>query len=310
MNEFELIARLTKALPTNENVVVGAGDDCAVLDLGVPEKLILFKTDAVVEGIHFTKETPPDKIGRKALARCLSDIAAMAGTPTAALVTIALPKDFDAEFVAKIYDGLNALAEKSGVAVVGGETTTNPGRILISIALLGTVPRGKQILRSGAKAGDAIFVTGELGGSLAEKHLHFEPRLAEARWLAEHFSVHALMDLSDGLGGDLRHILNASQVGAEILKSAVPVSRPAKLAARGNSSAKPPFIAALTDGEDFELLFTIASRDAVKLLDAWKKKFPKLKLSCIGKIVAGEGILIRDKVGSHKFNAHGYAHFA
>jgi len=196
------------------------------------------------------------------------------------------------------------------VAVVGGETTTNPERILISIALLGTVPRGKQILRSGAKVGDAIFVTGELGGSLAEKHLEFEPRLAEARWLAEHFAVHALLDLSDGLAGDLRHILNASQAGAEILKSAVPVSRAAKLAARGNSSAKPPFVAALTDGEDFELLFTIASKDAVKLLDAWKKKFPKVKLSCIGKIVAGEGILIRDKHGSHKFNAHGYVHFA
>src|ERR1035437_5958304 len=123
MNEFELIARLTKSLPTNKNVLVGAGDDCAVLDLGVPEKLILFKTDAVVEGIHFTKETPPEKIGRKALARCLSDIAAMAGTPVAALVTMALPKNFDAEFVAKIYDGLNVLAEKSGVAIVGGETT-------------------------------------------------------------------------------------------------------------------------------------------------------------------------------------------
>ena len=187
MNEFELIARLTKSLPTNKNVLVGAGDDCAVLDLGVPEKLILFKTDAVVEGIHFTKETPPEKIGRKALARCLSDIAAMAGTPVAALVTMALPKNFDAEFVGKIYDGLNALAEKSGVAIVGGETTTNPERILISIALIGTVPRGKQILRSGAKVGDAIFVTGELGGSLAGRHLEFEPRLAEARWLAEHF---------------------------------------------------------------------------------------------------------------------------
>ena len=112
MNEFELIARLTHNLPTNETVVVGAGDDCAVLDLGVPDKLILFKTDAVVEGFHFTRETPPEKIGRKALARCLSDIAAMAGTPTAALVTIALPKDFDAEFVAKIYDGLNSLAEQ------------------------------------------------------------------------------------------------------------------------------------------------------------------------------------------------------
>ena len=229
MNEFELIARLTNALPTNETVVTGAGDDCAVLDLGVPDKLILFKTDAVVEGFHFTRETPPEKIGRKALARCLSDIAAMAGTPTAALVTIALPEKFDAEFVAKIYDGMNALAEKYGVAIVGGETTTNPERILISIALLGTVPRGKQILRSGAKTGDAIFVTGELGGSLAEKHLDFEPRLAEARWLAEHFSIHAMMDLSDGLAGDLRHILNASDVGAEILKSAVPVSREAKL---------------------------------------------------------------------------------
>ena len=309
MNEFELIARLTKSLPTNASVVAGAGDDCAVLDLGVPDKLILFKTDAVVEGVHFTRETPPEKIGRKALARCLSDIAAMAGTPTAALVTIALPKDFDAEFVAKIYDGLNALAEKCGVAVVGGETTTNPERVLISISLLGAVARGKQILRSGAKVGDAIFVTGELGGSLAGKHLDFEPRLAEARWLAEHFSIHALMDLSDGLGGDLRHILSASKVGAQILKSAVPIARAAKLRARENSAAKPPFIAALTDGEDFELLFTIASKSAVKLADAWKKKFPDVKLSCIGKIVAGEGILIRDKIGTHTFNAHGYVHF-
>ena len=127
MNEFELIARLTKTLPANETVVTGAGDDCAVLDLGLPDKLILFKTDAVVEGIHFTRETPPEKIGRKALARCLSDIAAMAGTPTAALVTIALPENFEPEFVEKIYDGMNALAEKHGVAIVGGETTTNPG---------------------------------------------------------------------------------------------------------------------------------------------------------------------------------------
>jgi thiamine-monophosphate kinase len=310
MNEFELIARLTKSLPANQSVLTGAGDDCAVLDLGVPEKLVLFKTDAVVEGIHFTMETPPEKIGRKALARCLSDIAAMAGTPTAALVTLALPKTFDAEFVAKIYDGLNALAQATGVAVVGGETTTNPERILISIALIGTVPRGKQLLRSGAKAGDAIFVTGELGGSLAGRHLDFEPRLTEARWLAEHFPVHALMDLSDGLAGDLAHILKASGVGAEILKSALPVSRAAKLRAKAGSAAKPAVIAALTDGEDFELLFTIASKHAVKLLDAWKQKFPGVKLGCIGRIVAGEGISLRDGRGLQKFNAHGYVHFA
>lgn len=307
MNEFELIAKLTKSLPTNESVLAGAGDDCAILDFG-GDKLFLFKTDAIVEGIHFTKEMPPEKIGRKALARNLSDIAAMAGTPNAALVTVGLPKNFDAEFVTKIYGGIGALAKKFGVAIVGGETTTNPERIFISIALLGTVARGKQILRSGAKIGDAIFVTGELGGSISEKHLDFEPRMAEANWLAEHFSIHSMIDLSDGLAGDLRHILNASNVGAEILKSAVPISREAKLSAK-RSSAKPAFVAALTDGEDFELLFTVASKDAVKLLDGWKKKFPKLKLSCIGKIISGEGITVRDKSGSHKFNAHGYVHF-
>jgi thiamine-monophosphate kinase len=319
MNEFELIARLTQSLPTNKSVVTGTGDDCAVLDLGAPDSLVLFKTDAVVEGIHFTKETPPEKIGRKALARCLSDIAAMAGTPVAALVTVGLPEKFEPEFVAKIYDGLNVLAEKSGAAVVGGETTTNPERILISIALLGTVARGKQILRSGARAGDAIFVTGELGGSLAGKHLEFEPRLAEARWLSEHFPIHAMIDLSDGVAGDLPHILKASRVGAELLKNAIPVSRAARLGAAQIPTSrlagslaplKSSLAAALTDGEDFELLFTVASRDAVKLLDAWKNKFPELKLSCIGKIVAGDGILIRSKNGSQQLNAQGYEHFS
>ena len=310
MNEFELIARLTRSLPANQQVIVGAGDDCAVLDLGVPEHLILFKTDAVVEGVHFTRETPPAKIGRKALARGLSDIAAMAGTPTAALVTLALPPDFDAEFIAGIYDGLNRLAEQFNVAIVGGETTTNPGSILISISLLGTVPRGKQLLRGGARTSDAIFVTGELGGSLAGKHLDFEPRLAEARWLAEHFPIHAMMDLSDGLAGDLRHLLHASKAGAELLKSAVPVSRAAKLRAKESSTAKPAFAAALSDGEDFELLFTLPGKSAVKLLDAWKRKFPGLKLSCIGKITAGDRIVIRDKFGSHQLNANGYVHFA
>ena len=310
MNEFELIEKLTRSLPTNKSVVTGSGDDCAVLDLGLPDKLLLFKTDAIVEGIHFKPDAPPEKIGHKALARCLSDIAAMAGTPTAALITIALPKVFDAAVVEAIYSGISALARKHDVAIAGGETTTNPERMLISVALLGLVPRGKAVLRSGAEAGDAIFVTGDLGGSLASRHLEFEPRLTEARWLAEHFSIHAMIDVSDGLAGDLRHILKSSRVGAELMTTSIPISRAAKLASRAESSAKPPLLAALTDGEDFELLFTVASKDAVPVLDAWKKRFPQLALTCIGKITAGEGITLRGKGGARPLTAHGYEHFA
>jgi thiamine-monophosphate kinase len=311
VNEFELIRRLAEGLPHNNSVVTGVGDDCAVLDLGVPGRLLLFKTDAVVEGIHFEGDVAPEKIGHKALARCLSDIAAMAGTPSSALVTLALPRDHDAERVVQIYAGLKATAARHGVAIVGGETTTNPERLLLSIALLGTVERGKCPLRSGAKAGDAIFVTGRLGGSLAGKHLEFEPRLAEARWLAAHFDVHAMMDLSDGLAGDLRHILNASHVGAELHGPTIPVSREAKQRyAAAPSTAKPPLPAALTDGEDFELVFTLAAKDAVPLKDAWRAQFPELPLTCIGKITAATGLRLRDARGIHELHAHGYTHFA
>jgi len=309
MNEFELISRLTRSLPTNKSVVAGPGDDCAVIDFGLPDRLLLFKTDAVVQGIHFEPGTAPEKIGHKALGRCLSDIAAMAGTPTAALVTLALPREFDPAFLDGVYGGINTLARRYEVAIVGGETTTNPERILISIALLGWAPRGKAVLRSGAEVGDALFVTGELGGSLAGKHLEFEPRLAEARWLAQHFSVHAMIDLSDGLAGDLPHLLKASQVGAELLATSIPISRQARLAAKGESATRPALTAALSDGEDFELLFTVAGRDAVPVLDAWRKQFPNLALTCIGRITAGEGVTLRDKQGVRPLSAHGYAHF-
>jgi thiamine-monophosphate kinase len=136
--------------------------------------------------------------------------------------------------------------------------------------------------------------------------------------LAQHFSVHAMVDISDGLAGDLRHVLKASRLGAELLTAAIPISREARLAAKADTSAKPPLVAALTEGEDFaltegedfELLFTVASRDAVPLLDAWRKDFPALELSCIGKITAGEGITMRDKEGARPLTAHGYVHFS
>jgi len=308
MNEFELIGKLIPTLARNSSLVLGAGDDCAVLDLGIPDKLLLFKTDAVVEQVHFTTGQPADKIGRKALGRALSDIAAMAGDPVACLVTIGLPADFQEDVVLEIYKGINGIATEFNVAVAGGETTTSPRGIFISISLIGTIQRDRLIARAGALAGDAIFVSGELGGSLSGKHFDFTPRIHEAKWLASNFQIHSMMDVSDGLAGDLRHILNAAGVGAELLGPAIPISRAAKLKTKSQSAAKPPLLAALTDGEDFELLFTVAAADAVKVLDGWKKQFPDVKLSCIGKISSQPGLTIRDKEGVRELRVHGYAH--
>ncbi len=310
MSEFDLIARLTPGLPGNATVVAGAGDDCAVLDLGLPDRWVLFKTDAVVEGVHFDATARPEQIGHKALARALSDIAAMAGTPSSALVTLALPARFEVVFVERVYAGLKALAARYGVAVVGGETIANPERLLLSIALLGFVAKDQVVYRRGARPGDAIFVTGELGGSRAGRHLDFEPRLAEAQWLAAHFRPQAMIDLSDGLAGDLRHLLAAGGVGAELRAASIPISRAARLRARSGDAQKPALAAALTDGEDFELLFTVASRQAVPLRDAWQARFPGLRLSCIGRITTEPGLRLRDRHGLQPLDLHGYAHFA
>jgi thiamine-monophosphate kinase len=310
MTEFELIARLTRGLPAADSVVVGPGDDCAALDLGVQGQWALFKTDAVVEGVHFCPDAPPEKIGRKALARCLSDIAAMAGTPAHAVVTLALPPKFDPAHVVRVYDGLRVLAAEHRVAIVGGETTASAGGLMLSVAMLGFVPRDRCIRRAGAKAGDALFVTGTLGGSIAGRHFDFEPRLVEARWLAGHFPVHAMIDVSDGLAGDLGHILAASGVGAELRAASIPVSREAKARSRASTLAKPPLAAALTDGEDFELLFALPGGHAVALADAWKAQFPQLRLTCIGRVTAESGLRLRDERGVRPIAARGFEHFA
>ncbi|MBL9139163.1 MAG: thiamine-monophosphate kinase [Verrucomicrobiales bacterium] len=309
MNEFELIARLTAHLPTNAAVVTGPGDDCALVDLGIPDRWVVFKTDAVVEGVHFTKSTEPGKVGHKALARVLSDFAAAAATPVAALVTLGLPRAFDAGWVEEVYRGLRTTAERWNVAIVGGETTTNPDRTLLSVSAIGTVARDRVVRRSGARPGDGIFVSGTLGGSSEGHHLDFVPRLAEAAWLTENFEVHAMIDLSDGLAGDLRHLLRASGVGAELLQDAIPISRAARLNARTGDAAKPPLLAALTDGEDFELLFTVPARSAVPVLDGWKARFPETPLACIGRIVEVQGLRLRDDKGVREAPVHGYVHF-
>ena len=308
-SEFELITRLKSGLPTNDSVIVGAGDDCAVIDAGVSGKWQLHKTDAIVEGIHFTRETAPEKVGYKALGRALSDIAAMAGTPRWATVTLGLPDGFDGEMVEAIYEGINRLAKRHEVAVVGGETVSNPERLAISVAVVGEVDRTKCVLRAGAKPGDGIWATGELGGSLEGHHLDFSPRLAEGRWLAEHFLPSSMIDLSDGLAGDLGHLLDAANAGAELLENALPIRREARLRARESDAAKPPLIAALTDGEDYELCFTLGQGNAVALLDQFRKAFPDTPISCIGRIIEEPGLKIKQKDGTKEFATRGFVHF-
>src|SRR5688572_8699056 len=309
MTEFELLARLIPGLPGNAMLVKGAGDDCAVLDLGIPDRLVIFKTDALVEDVHFTINIPPPKVGRKALARTLSDLAAAAARPISCLVTAGLPKGFDPEFVFGFYEGLNTLAREYSMSVAGGETSRSTGGMFFSIAAIGSIPRNRIISRAGARPGDAIFVTGELGGSISGRHLEFEPRIAQAEWMAERFAIHAMIDLSDGLAGDLRHILQASSVGAELLSTAIPISRAARLKAKSESAARPPLLAALTDGEDYELLFTLPASQAVPLVDQWKAQFPHVKISCIGRITSQPGLKLRDKDGIRELRAYGYTHF-
>jgi thiamine-monophosphate kinase len=308
VDEFELIQKLTADLPKQEHLLVGPGDDCAVLDLGIPGKQLLFKTDAVVEGIHFDATADPEQIGHKAIARPLSDVAAMGGTPISCVVTLGLPPGFDPDKIEKIYGGLKNTAARFQVSVAGGEITTNPGQIFINVALIGTIDCGRVLTRQGAEAGDGIFVTGELGGSISGHHLSFKPRLDEGRWLAANFPIRSMIDLSDGLSGDLPRLLREG-LGAEILARAVPISREAKLRSRQTLTEKTPLLAALTDGEDFELLFLLPRGHSVALLDGWKKQFPDVRLSCIGTVVAREGIRIKDQDRSWTLKPNGYVHF-
>ena len=302
LSETELIQRLTQNLPADLSVLTGPGDDCAVLDWSGSK--LLFKTDAIVEDIHFERDTPPEAIGRKALARALSDIAAMAGTPTHALITLGFHAEMEPSLIEAVYQGLRDCAREHHVNIVGGETTSL-SQLTLSISLIGKA--SKPILRTGSAVGDAIFVSGELGGSLAGHHLNFTPRLKEARWLSDQDIVHAMIDLSDGLATDLRHLLS-DQTGAELLTRALPIRRAAKERARDNPSGKTALLAALTDGEDYELLFTVSSKDAVPLLDGWKSAFPETPLHCIGKITDQPGIALRDDKGVKPLTLHGYDH--
>lgn len=274
LGEDAVVSALTRQLPTRPDVRVGAGDDCAVIGGPRDEWWQLLKTDVVIEGIHFLPEEKPERIGAKALNRAISDIAAMGGLPQHALVTLAIRPDVTLDWVKRLYAGLSKAAKKADVAIVGGETSRSPGPLFLNIALTGKVERRRCVLRSGGKTGDRLFVTGRLGGSIAGKHLDFAPRLAEARWLVEHFSIHAMMDLSDGLGSDVPRLAAASGCGFELVPESLPRTPGCTVEQ------------ALGDGEDFELLLAVAPRDAAPLQAAWAKQFPKLPLTEIGRLIS------------------------
>lgn len=310
MSEKELIKRLIEKLPSNPGTIQGAGDDCAIVRSAGPEWETLLKVDTVVEGVHFTREDTPERVGRKALARCLSDIAAMGGEPDSALVAVGLPSVDSAPFIEAAYEGLTALAAEFGVAIVGGETSRNPGGLFLSVTLTGRVPRGGGVRRQGARVGDAIFVSGHLGGSFTGHHFDFTPRVKEALWLVGHTQVHAMIDLSDGLVTDLGHVNRASGVGAFLDETFLPISRTAKMRAREDAAAKSPLLSALTDGEDFELLFTVARSEAVRVKDGWREAFPETPLSLIGRIEEQPGIRLKQADGVRALGGvDGYDHF-
>jgi len=310
LGEFGLINRIARNVSRDPKALAGIGDDCAVLPTENPDRFLLFTIDPVIEGVHFDTNATPYQIGWKAMARNLSDIAACGGQPKWAVVSAGLREDMKVEFVDEMYRGMNAAATQFGAHIVGGDTTRVTDRFFLSVAMTGEVERAHLKLRSAARTGDSVLVMGTLGGSIAGKHLEFTPRVREARWLVEHFPVHAMIDLSDGLAGDLYHILEQSGVGAHIIAPRIPISDAARHLESEGDVEHSALDMALYDGEDFELLFTIPSQHVEKLLAEWPTHFG-LPLKTIGAITAQPGklILVDEHGEEENLASKGYDHF-
>lgn len=278
-NELELIAWIRQRTRSLPHFNVGIGDDTAVLRRG--DQSTLVTTDTLSEGRHFLiPPATPAEIGHKALAVNLSDIAAMAGRPTFAFVSLVLPQDRGLTFARDLMDGLLATADEFSVVVAGGDTNVWDGPLVIGVTLMGEPTGSGPVLRSGARPGDWIMVTGPLGGSLPSgRHLTFTPRVAEAQTLHAACELHAMIDLSDGISTDLGHILDESGVGATIRAASLPISP----AVSADLTDEQRIHHALNDGEDFELLFTVAPDAGAALLDAPPFDLP---LAHIGEITA------------------------
>ena len=275
---------------------IGIGDDMAQVKLAKGDS-VLITTDMLLDGTHFdTKKHSLEQIGYKSMAASLSDCAAMATIPLAAVVSVALPRNFGAQNLKKLHKGILIAAKKYNCPLIGGDMTSWNKPLAISVTMLSTVGKMKPVKRSTAKIGDVICVTGTLGGSLKGKHLVFEPRLKESLAIAQ-AGANSMMDISDGLSTDLNHICRLSGKGAIVEADKIPVSRNAETLSN-----------ALNDGEDFELLFTIPQKKFEKLMKHWRFK---TKLSVVGKIVKDNSVKIKMPDGKIiNLKPGGYDHLA
>jgi thiamine-monophosphate kinase len=290
IGEDRMLGRLLPGLPLAKAVVNGPGDDCAVVENPGRGNFLVLKTDCVVAGVHFLPMANALDVGWKAMMRPLSDFAATSAVPQFALITLIAPEQTKIEWVERLYRGLRRAAKRFKVSIVGGEMSSTPGPVVISVSVAGFVERDRCVSRRGGKVGDDLFVTGRLGGAMKQKHLKFVPRIAESRWLTENFSIHAMMDLSDGLGADLPRLARASRVGFTVETENLPLARGTEIDD------------AISEGEDYELLFAVSRRDRNRLERKWRKKFRKLPLTRIGRFNPQSAIRNRQLKG-------GYVHF-
>jgi thiamine-monophosphate kinase len=283
-------------------IAAGIGDDCAVLRIP-PGHEFLVTTDFSLEGMHFRRDWhSPESVGYRCLARGLSDIAAMGGNPVAAFLSLALPWKLPQRWVDRFFDGLLKLAAEFKITLAGGDTSQSPTGILADIVVVGSVPKGKAVLRSGARPGDRIYITGRLGDSAAAlaalrsgrkvrtadfpRHFTPEPRLKIGQYLRQHELASSMIDLSDGLSTDLDHLCQESGVGAEVDSAAIP------RALAGKSARELPLALALHGGEDYELLFTSSKRIPAKIAG--------VSVTEIGRIVRGKKLTLISATGARK----------
>lgn len=265
---FAQQSRLSKA-----DFPIGIGDDMAQIQLG-EDSSVLVTTDMLLEGVHFDlQKATLERVGYKAMAVSLSDCAAMATVPIAAVVSVALPKGCGQKELKQLHKGITAAGDKFGCSLVGGDITcwSDKKPLAISVAMLSRSAGNNPIKRSSAKLGDSICVTGSLGGAVRTKHLVFEPRVKEAIRIAQMVTVNSMIDISDGLSSDLNRICQASGVGAIIDAEQIPISDEAR-------ESGSPLSSALNDGEDFELLFTLAQDEGKELLKKWDGPIPITKI--------------------------------